>query len=369
MGQMINFDAFIKWLNEGVDLKNVLPNSEINEPPPYVYHYTNFDGLQGILANNAIWLSDRAFMNDSSEGCYILRLCKNKEITSALPEEIRLPFLIKCLERGQSPAHVSRKGNLLVLQCSFSDERDNLPMWNYYATQKSTACGSIKVTENIKIRHKLRSQEIVREKNIRENRNAVSDGFNIGFNTEALQTSIREYCNTEFGQYSVFADSVIYDEEVQKKIINAFLQEATKKLYNIDKDIHWAPDNHIDILLDCIIDKLVQMGVFFKHKGFEYEKEYRVAIHVMKYKTEGVQTYRVAEGIKDKINWRPKGNCEVPYLAPKFSKESLVSITSSPLFSEEQVPSRHQEVIDLLEANGYRDQKIKISHSQIPFRG
>lgn len=367
---MTKYEPFIKWLNKDAVLEKYLACPEKKKDPSLVYHYTDSVGLRGILANNEVWLSDRAFMNDSSEGCYILRLCTKDEVISELPPTLQIPFLKKCSERGKSPTHVARKRNILVLQCSFSTDGDNLPMWNYYAAKGNCSGGSRKERERIQIHYRFRKREIIKEKIIiNSDTNAMQGGFNIGFNTDELKSSILKYCNDEFNQYSVVAGSVIYVERQQIDLINSFMKDAIDELRAIDHDLIWAPDNGIDVFLDCIIDKLAQLGVFFKHNGFAYEDEYRIAVHVMKYKLEGNQATPTLGELEEKIEWRNKENNKIPYLAPKFSRESIVSIASSPLFSVEQVPSCHQKIVGLLKENGYRCNKVEVYHSQIPFRG
>lgn len=47
-------------------------NTKLKE---HIYHYTNLDGLFGILDSNEFWLSDVRFMNDPSDsGEYVINL-------------------------------------------------------------------------------------------------------------------------------------------------------------------------------------------------------------------------------------------------------------------------------------------------------
>ena len=46
--------------------------------PDELYHYTSLNTLQIILKNKQLRFTNRAYLNDKSEGTYVLSLCKRK---------------------------------------------------------------------------------------------------------------------------------------------------------------------------------------------------------------------------------------------------------------------------------------------------
>lgn len=46
--------------------------------PDELYHYTSLNTLQIILKNKQLRFTNRAYLNDKSEGTYVLSLCKEK---------------------------------------------------------------------------------------------------------------------------------------------------------------------------------------------------------------------------------------------------------------------------------------------------
>jgi len=68
-------EAIIKyesWINE--ELKNTQNVNKITQP---ICHYTNSNGLKGIMDNNEIWFTDIRHLNDPSEflfGCDLLKI-------------------------------------------------------------------------------------------------------------------------------------------------------------------------------------------------------------------------------------------------------------------------------------------------------
>src|SRR5215207_1165696 len=47
-----------------------------SQPEGLVFHYTNAVGLLGIISSHRFWASNTAFLNDPSEGQYVLDIAK-----------------------------------------------------------------------------------------------------------------------------------------------------------------------------------------------------------------------------------------------------------------------------------------------------
>lgn len=74
----------IKTEMEWAEITNVHNNFEYQshlEQPKELYHYTSLNTLQTILANKQLRFTNRAYLNDKSEGTYVLSLCKEKIVS------------------------------------------------------------------------------------------------------------------------------------------------------------------------------------------------------------------------------------------------------------------------------------------------
>lgn len=121
---MAEFVSKLCRLSNGIKISEIIPDSNA-----LIYHYTSPDGMKGILENKTIRFSDRYFLNDSSEGTYIMDLCiKNIEILVPNHDKFKYELLKRCGERKEKP----QRDDFYVHQCSFSKYEDSLALWNYY---------------------------------------------------------------------------------------------------------------------------------------------------------------------------------------------------------------------------------------------
>lgn len=196
-----------------------------------LYHYTSASAMKSILDNRSLRFTKIDFMNDVEEIEYALHLLdnlidENKNLTDERKEKIKDQIIIK------------RKdyffGNTYVM--SFSSDGDLLPVWTHYGRE---------------------------------------DGYSIKFAKELFRAM--DYSDTTFigsgtnsGNYHTYfirVNEVIYDNDVQKHIIEDLLNE-------IDVFDRNNGEKYINILLNLIVDILV----FFKNPGHKSEKEYRLVV-------------------------------------------------------------------------------------------
>ena len=97
------------------------------QPPPELYHYTDLDGVAGILESRFLWLSKISTLNDTSEINLAVHHFKvlAHEAGGALPrEEARI------LHDAAERLDHFRRTNICV--GSFSEEEDQLGQWRSY---------------------------------------------------------------------------------------------------------------------------------------------------------------------------------------------------------------------------------------------
>ncbi len=254
-------------------MKSLIPIS--NEK--YIYHYTSSQGLLGIIENGKLRFSDRNFLNDKSEGNYVLDLII-KNIDSICPKnpEFKKELVRSCIAERQR--YIKRQFH--TYQCSFSIDKDNLSLWNYY-----TKGDSIK-------------------------------GYNIQFDTEKLIASVINEESIKDGiEFQTIHGRVVYDEKEQINI----LRKTVDYFYDTYEKYHTDLDN----ISFAIVMKAMAFGRFFKMGYFSVENEYRISFetHLASMKD---------KGIADREYFREINGYYVPYIENYFSLDSLISVTMSP---------------------------------------
>lgn len=293
--------------------------------PEKLYHYTSLDVLQTILEKKQLRFTNRAYLNDKSEGHYVLSLCEEK-IDDLWPMEEGKETFKKALESAQKelkeaaekPVYEKNTRNFQIYQVSFSYERDSLIMWNYYA---------------------------------------AGGGCSIQFSKEYMENLKNELNGS--GLTALFG-YVIYDVEKQveilKGIFEAFLQVYSDNTSSSLKYALWE---------SCLIRSILKIGALFKHPGFRDERECRMVFDVYQEgKTKEFPALIPPKGqepYKSKI--RISNGVLVPYVDFDFDIKYLQSITVSPTSNFEKVK---QGLKIVLCEQGITD--LPINHSEIPLR-
>ena len=284
-----------------------------------IYHYTSPLGLNGIMSNNTLRFTDRNYLNDYSEGRYVIKLCLNSRFELKLPEEYRPYFRKYCRTLYNTPAMKKR----YIYQCSFSVHKDNLSLWNYYTK-----------SDGMK-------------------------GYNIGFNAEELSKKLVTRSSTEKSGITIYHSKVVYSKKHQKSII--------KKIVDDFKDIiekNRTNEAFCKIAIEVLVEKILFVGSFFKDSHFEHEDEYRLLIHLTPYWDTAEKQMKFMV-LHDCAKTYEKNGLLIPYVDLEFRNEVLKSISASPTLQLDEIESN---LINALKIHGYNADAIKIKKSNIPVR-
>ena len=299
----MNVDPYKSHMNYYRDLVSRHNSIKISEIiPPYegmIYHYTSVNAFCSILESSKLRLTNKKYLNDTTEGSYIFDLCKREaESLCRKRAEAKEQFLTLCDKIKREKA---RYNILEAYQCSFSTTSDNLCLWNYYTHGDSV------------------------------------QGYNLGFDSQLLHKSL----NTKHSEKSYFqAGKVIYDEkkqlEIIQKIADEYFEYFCNYAYSMDISILGMLTNTIYLLLD----KLFYIGQFFKKKCFEAEYEYRIVYEsgitinsqkLSKSSESDEVTPEIFENSENlAIRFFPRNGILVPYSDVKFLPVALKSIKLSP---------------------------------------
>lgn len=107
----------------------VLPDDTVSEPepPPIIYHYTSHEGLIGIVGSKKLWLSNAAYLNDTSEfthGWEVVEDVVAKHRESATDEDLAF---FEALEKRRP-----QLDPYSIYVASFSEDGDMLSQWTGY---------------------------------------------------------------------------------------------------------------------------------------------------------------------------------------------------------------------------------------------
>ena len=250
-----------------------------------IFHYTSPEGLKGVLESGKIWFSNSRFLNDSSENNYIYTLFPKYPDT--YQEELLDENFFKLINKI-SNSYIVNDYCVIDDDCwwsedvyiaSFSKDKDNLELWNYYT----------------------------------KNQNSI--GYNIGFATMPFDfdTDLFRFIHGE----------VIYDTRRQKEFVKNILLEFNG-LYKFYRNALTKNREEKRMFVINLISIMELHNIFFKPKAYSGEQEYRCAIYdINNYKVMQPKT-RIVNGLL------------LPYFEIEFEKELLnttrISPTGNPAF-------------------------------------
>jgi len=208
----------------------------------WFFHYTNANGLQGILADSAFWGTDANYLNDFKEiqlGVNYARhwLDKNRDdITNKYGKGIT-----NKLDLNMNPNHGSQSGQRMFV-CSFSTEKDSLSQWRAYG---------------------------------------LGGGYAIGIHQTHMKKKARELGLT--------LQECVYDHDELNNPVASYLDE----LLNSN---HFADLNGERLNVTCI--GIMRNSIILKGKAFEQEKEWRLFPNYdFSSKHRGTQIFRIRNGV------------------------------------------------------------------------
>lgn len=271
-----------------------------------LYHYTDVNAVHSILRNKKIWLTDIRFLNDSQElhdGFLVLNNTlgniKRDLFSSIEMKEKAASFIKSMLMDGEK-----YKSDLEPLYIfSLSDNNDQLSQWRSYGS------------------------------------------YAIEFDENELKSYIGDI------------KPCIYDEQIKIRKSEGVVNSAITTIINdFEKYNGCSGPESIDEIIN-----LEYEVAFFKHGGFEEEKEYRVVIQ------------SAEENYKNNTKFRPIENILVPYIEMDISLDCIKSIQVGPLEKQELACISMEEFVRNIEKewqveSSNIEYELSVVKSEIPYR-
>lgn len=274
---------------------------------PELYHYTSPSGLKGILDSGKIWFTDADYLNDYSEGKYIIDILKFviEEWRKDNPDESELGGFLDSIEQIHTEGvfrhedKTAELGKAKVFLCCFSENQDSLPMWNYYV------------------------------------KNQKYQGYNMRFCSGEL---------SNIDDHEIKLVRVIYDKNQQTNILYS-------KLEILKKHFHKSEEERNDVKY-LFKRELMNLKYVFKNPCFAHEQEIRAMINVSQ--------SEIDENLVVKYRLNENG-IFVPYVEIAYPTE-CTEIMIAPLMNyktaENSLKSYASKFIT----------EVKIGHSKCPVR-
>lgn len=280
----------------------------------WLYHYTSFNALSGILKERSLWATDLRFVNDSTEF---------RHATDMLSTEIEHRLQVADVSAGESQDLNSLKSRLVRVEpppayvFSMSKEKNDLSQWRAYSGAGGVAIGFD-----------------------RDELAAVAKGF--------------ELVECE------------YRPDKQRELIAGFVDDSmgvidAARSRLSEQEIH---DPATGVFNTKIRPRFTRLAVTLKHPDFAAEKETRLA-HVP-----------ASDDLKDlpEISCRPGKAILIPHMTIKLSEArrpleldvlaGLRSVTAGPNFHRGVL--LHEAIRAAFFANGLHARKIQ--WSETPYR-
>lgn len=265
--------------------------------PETIYHYTSASGLRGILSSGILFFTDSQFLNDRSE---------RKNFYQLLADRLKgwVPDMKEVLEhryfgrqssvlRSLSMAEPADQGASRYFVLSCSQEKDSLPMWNYYT------------------------------------RGARAAGYNVHFSTRALVKQLQEHPLIQRinCQPRILCGRVIYEDKEKELGLEGLLQEISQK-WREKQDERYREE--LLLRADLAFEK---MSLFYKDQAFAHEKEIRIVIP-----SDNRQIHSLSEDNDESpYRFREVRGAQVPYLALDVLEKgtAITGVTAGPALDEE----------------------------------
>lgn len=310
-----------------------------------IYHYTSAEGFHNIISNRQFFLTDVAFLNDSTEMANIISSFRDalSEIAGRIPADFlaALRPLLNVEDFGGMMFGSENPDFMRYFVLACSRERDSLSLWNYYAQEHDN-----------------------------------DGGYNIAFSKDALVNSFRQLNADRYGgDMRLSHGRVIYQEEEKRRVIAQYLL-GLAELWPL------AEEKQRQMLLASAKSELEWLSVFYKHRCFEAEREYRVVL--------SLPNRRLTTYFKDRAGEperlykiRFTNNMFTPYVKLDFCPEDIKGVCMSPLCEKYTTEYKMRGDLELntglrdvlqygvhefLRINGYHLSAGQIRRSEIPLR-
>lgn len=311
--------------------------TEVHEVHKHLYHYTNFDGLRGILESQTLWATHYTGLNDSSE-ILLLRPRLEKILFENIREIIRDDMKRNYTRRrywekigGITKVSRTEAKNLtdVFYETTFIGAQNTVPIATPYILSFCAHTGHNDYTKNNGLLSQWRAY-------------GENGGYALVFDTKRLSECLNvegKYYNYVGGNFG----DVVYDDESDK-----FLTEFADLITSLGIWVRSFASKDKEPSSEDVLAPLLSAASRFKHRGFKEESEVRVSV----YPTSEAFARTVKEEVPLKlkpIQYRKKGDDQVQYITlnevPKKKPLPIIRIIIGPQRDQKQRAKEVKKII------------------------
>lgn len=283
-----------------------------------LYHYTDGNGLRGILANQSIWFTDYRHLNDPSELIHGIEMAHDVIRLLANGADGRVGLFLQTITDMFSEKNFSATLNFFI--SSFSKARDDLGQWRSYADN--------------------------------------GRGYAIGFAPRHFRiespTGTKPNDNIFVGPVLYGVAEVCNRHELAISEVAAIFLKAAEANATILSDKSVGIPFMQDMARAIIASPFIWNSLTSKHPAYEHEQEVRLVM------------LGQHKELKPHITTRFRGSEIVPYIPHKMSLRSADEIVEIVVGPSAPRDAEHS-LRTLLDSLGI-DANVPISRSDIPYR-
>jgi len=196
--------------------------------PKTLSHYTDVDGLKGILETGSLWATNVGFLNDSSEFRYGVELCQ--EISTRLISKAKNDIVKSALEATQR--QIESVPTLEDYVCCFCEDGDLIGQWRGYTNR--------------------------------------GKGYSISFDFNRLSRNLAQ---------TALLNKIIYDRKVQLNILKDVFKIVIDHIDFRQANGRPCSDWNLNSLSENMRDAFHFWISRFKHPSYSEEREWRLVLH------------------------------------------------------------------------------------------
>jgi hypothetical protein len=219
---------------ELVEIGRAHPRTLEEEPTPeLIYHYTDDNGLRGIIEYGTLWCTDPSYLNDPSEIAYGVSIAADMLAATEMTISPAADIFARDFRRYQTD--VQQVAHFFV--CSFSIKGNDLEQWRGYANN--------------------------------------GRGYAVGFDGRMLETAFSQHDGKPIQEHMTFP--VSYDETKLKDIYRQLIAKVIP-LISVPANMSLSNaviESYMRELRNSLALQVIRTALFFKHPAYLNEEEYR----------------------------------------------------------------------------------------------
>lgn len=279
---MIKRGVSMKKMNWRLELKLLQSKlqtiiRQVDSDRAYLHHYTNAEGLYGILKSNKMRATNTRYLNDPQELKYATEMVKEiLESNSPLETETKEldNFWIALLNKFEQ---LYKEIDIYII--CFCENGDLLSQWRGYGSQ--------------------------------------GGGYSIELNRETIRNAGR---NKEQNKYVI--RKVEYSSKKQSQVINQICDTSAESIRKIEQTIDKEKLKDVVNKIIALVSKVLLYQIArFKQEAFKEENEWRII-----YLVDNQDEY-----IKESFDFRFKNGLAIPYIELQLSEENGELINKLPI--------------------------------------